>query len=93
MRGTLSFEDILTDLSADCEDLTLEDVLENGFVHKGITQAANYIYQKLINDGILNQAFTIAPVSHLPNDLVCQKSCASSSVFQSSLSVCRNTNL
>ncbi|NXF29605.1 DGLB lipase, partial [Nyctibius bracteatus] len=61
VRGTLSFEDILTDLSADCEDLTLEDVLENGFVHKGITQAANYIYGKLINDGILNQAFTIAP--------------------------------
>ncbi|NXJ67381.1 DGLB lipase, partial [Rostratula benghalensis] len=61
VRGTLSFEDILTDLSADCEDLTLEDVLENGFVHKGITQAANYIYRKLINDGILNQAFTIAP--------------------------------
>uniref|UniRef100_A0A8C5X933 Diacylglycerol lipase-beta n=1 Tax=Malurus cyaneus samueli TaxID=2593467 RepID=A0A8C5X933_9PASS len=58
VRGTLSFEDILTDLSADCEDLTLEDVLENGF---GITQAANYIYRKLINDGILNQAFTIAP--------------------------------
>ncbi|NWR15846.1 DGLB lipase, partial [Emberiza fucata] len=61
VRGTLSFEDILTDLSADCEDLTLEEVLENGFVHKGITQAANYIYRKLINDGILNQAFTIAP--------------------------------
>ncbi|KFO79949.1 Sn1-specific diacylglycerol lipase beta, partial [Cuculus canorus] len=61
VRGTLSFEDVLTDLSADCEDLTLEDVIENGFVHKGITQAANYIYRKLINDGILNQAFTIAP--------------------------------
>ncbi|XP_042293775.1 diacylglycerol lipase-beta [Sceloporus undulatus] len=61
VRGTLSFEDILTDLSADCENLTLEDVLENGLVHKGITQAANYIYRRLINDGILNQAFTIAP--------------------------------
>ncbi|KAM9261646.1 diacylglycerol lipase-beta isoform 2-T4 [Cariama cristata] len=34
VRGTLSFEDILTDLSADCEDLTLADVIENGFVHK-----------------------------------------------------------
>nr|XP_042709132.1 diacylglycerol lipase-beta isoform X2 [Chrysemys picta bellii] len=34
VRGTLSFEDLLTDLSAECEDLTLEDVLENGFVHK-----------------------------------------------------------
>uniref|UniRef100_A0A8C3Y8M3 Diacylglycerol lipase-beta n=1 Tax=Catharus ustulatus TaxID=91951 RepID=A0A8C3Y8M3_CATUS len=62
VRGTLlCSQDILTDLSADCEDLTLEEVLENGFVHKGITQAANYIYRKLINDGILNQAFTIAP--------------------------------
>lgn len=30
----LSSQDILTDLSADCEDLTLEEVLENGFVHK-----------------------------------------------------------
>ncbi|MGH0139238.1 UNVERIFIED_CONTAM: hypothetical protein FKN15_068647 [Acipenser sinensis] len=28
---------------------------------QGIMQAANYIYRKLINDGILNQAFTIAP--------------------------------
>ncbi|KAL7979221.1 hypothetical protein Chor_015245 [Crotalus horridus] len=34
VRGTLSCEDILTDLSADCESLTLEDVLENGLVHK-----------------------------------------------------------
>ncbi|XP_044289035.1 diacylglycerol lipase-beta [Varanus komodoensis] len=61
VRGTLSFEDILTDLSADCEHLTLEDVLENGLVHKGITQAANYIYRRLTNGGILSQAFTIAP--------------------------------
>ncbi|XP_007442625.1 sn1-specific diacylglycerol lipase beta isoform X1 [Python bivittatus] len=61
VRGTLSFEDVLTDLSAECENLTLEDVLENGLVHKGITQAANYIYGRLINDGILNQALTIAP--------------------------------
>nr|DBA20252.1 TPA: hypothetical protein GDO54_015964 [Pyxicephalus adspersus] len=28
---------------------------------KGISQAASYIYRRLINDGILNQAFTIAP--------------------------------
>ncbi|XP_053131908.1 diacylglycerol lipase-beta isoform X2 [Hemicordylus capensis] len=61
VRGTLSFEDILTDLSADTENLTLEDVLENGLVHKGIIQAANYIYGKLMNDGILDQAFTTAP--------------------------------
>lgn len=28
------FQDVLTDLSADCETFTLEDVLENGLVHK-----------------------------------------------------------
>lgn len=30
----LYIQDIITDLSADCESLTLEDVLENGLVHK-----------------------------------------------------------
>lgn len=29
---------------------------------QGICQAASYIYKKLVNDGILNQAFNIAPV-------------------------------
>uniref|UniRef100_A0AAR2KDK0 sn-1-specific diacylglycerol lipase n=1 Tax=Pygocentrus nattereri TaxID=42514 RepID=A0AAR2KDK0_PYGNA len=31
------------------------------YAHKGISQAANYIYKKLVNDGILSQAFSIAP--------------------------------
>lgn len=31
---TFYLQDIITDLSADCEDLTLEDLLENGLVHK-----------------------------------------------------------
>ena len=30
---------------------------------QGISQAARYIYKKLVNDGILNQAFSIAPVT------------------------------
>lgn len=34
MLCLLGFQDVLTDLSADCETLTLEDVLENGLVHK-----------------------------------------------------------
>lgn len=29
---------------------------------QGMCQAAGYIYKKLVNDGILNQAFSIAPV-------------------------------
>ncbi|XP_039630351.1 diacylglycerol lipase-beta [Polypterus senegalus] len=61
VRGTLSLRDALTDLSADCETLHVEGVAGPCYAHKGITQAANYIYRKLVNDGILNQAFTIAP--------------------------------
>ncbi|MEE6522975.1 hypothetical protein FKM82_021671 [Ascaphus truei] len=61
VRGTLSLEDVLTDLSADCENLHTEGVQGDCFSHKGITQAASYMYDRLINDGILNQAFTIAP--------------------------------
>ncbi|KAG8433079.1 hypothetical protein GDO86_017384 [Hymenochirus boettgeri] len=61
VRGTLSLEDVLTDLSADCETLHIEGVAGDLYAHKGITQAASYVYKKLINDGILNQAFTTAP--------------------------------
>ncbi|OCT64218.1 diacylglycerol lipase-beta [Xenopus laevis] len=61
VRGTLSLEDVLTDLSADCENLHIEGVTGESFAHKGITQAASYIYRRLVNDGILNQAFTTAP--------------------------------
>ncbi|XP_067859617.1 diacylglycerol lipase-beta isoform X2 [Heptranchias perlo] len=61
VRGTLSLEDALTDLSADCETLNVGEVMGECFVHKGINQAASYIHKKLINDGILDQAFAVAP--------------------------------
>ncbi|XP_077131153.1 diacylglycerol lipase-beta [Ranitomeya variabilis] len=61
VRGTLSLQDVLTDLSADCENLHTDGVDGDCFSHKGISQAASYIYRRLINDGILNQAFTVAP--------------------------------
>ncbi|KAM3591880.1 uncharacterized protein V6R79_008957 [Siganus canaliculatus] len=61
VRGTLSLRDVLTDLSAECENLPIEGVTGACYAHKGISQAAGYIYKKLINDGILNQAFSIAP--------------------------------
>uniref|UniRef100_A0A8C8JLX2 Diacylglycerol lipase-beta n=2 Tax=Oncorhynchus tshawytscha TaxID=74940 RepID=A0A8C8JLX2_ONCTS len=61
IRGTLSLRDLLTDLSADCENLPVEGVSGTCYAHKGMSQAAGYIYKKLLNDGILNQAFTIAP--------------------------------
>ncbi|XP_060795610.1 diacylglycerol lipase-beta [Neoarius graeffei] len=61
VRGTLSLKDALTDLSAECENLTVEGVSGAAYAHKGISQAAEYIYKKLVNDGILRQAFSIAP--------------------------------
>ncbi|XP_038591363.1 diacylglycerol lipase-beta [Micropterus salmoides] len=61
VRGTLSLRDVLTDLSAECENLAIEGVSGACYAHKGMSQAAGYIYKKLVNDGILNQAFSIAP--------------------------------
>ncbi|XP_077407579.1 diacylglycerol lipase-beta isoform X2 [Vanacampus margaritifer] len=61
VRGTLSLKDVLTDLSAECENLPIDGVTGACYAHKGISQAASYIYRKLVNDGILNQAFSIAP--------------------------------
>lgn len=61
IRGTLSLRDVLTDLSAECETLPIEGVSGTCYAHKGMSQAAGYIYKKLVNDGILNQSFSIAP--------------------------------
>uniref|UniRef100_A0A672M133 sn-1-specific diacylglycerol lipase n=1 Tax=Sinocyclocheilus grahami TaxID=75366 RepID=A0A672M133_SINGR len=61
VRGTLSLKDVLTDLSAECENLSVEGVSGTCYAHKGICQAARYIYKRLVNDGILSQGFNIAP--------------------------------
>ncbi|XP_078096718.1 diacylglycerol lipase-beta [Mustelus asterias] len=61
VRGTLSLEDALTDLSAERETLLVDGVTGESLAHKGILQAASYIHKKLINEGILNQAFTVVP--------------------------------
>lgn len=61
VRGTLSLKDVLTDLSAECENLPVDGVSGACYAHKGISQAAGYIYKKLVNDGILSQAFNVAP--------------------------------
>jgi len=61
VRGTMSLQDILTDLSAENETLNLECGVQDCSAHKGISQAARYVYQRLVDDGILSQAFSIAP--------------------------------
>ncbi|XP_067912708.1 diacylglycerol lipase-beta isoform X2 [Heterodontus francisci] len=61
VRGTLSLEDALTDLCAERETLNVDGVTGECLAHKGINQAASYIHKKLIDDGILKQAFTVVP--------------------------------
>uniref|UniRef100_A0A452G4H4 Diacylglycerol lipase-beta n=1 Tax=Capra hircus TaxID=9925 RepID=A0A452G4H4_CAPHI len=61
VRGTMSLQDILTDLSAESEPLDLECDVQDCWAHKGISQAARYVYRRLVSDGILSQAFSIAP--------------------------------
>ncbi|XP_062946835.1 diacylglycerol lipase-beta isoform X1 [Cynocephalus volans] len=61
VRGTMSLQDILTDLSAESETLDLECEVEDCLAHKGISQAARYIYRRLNDDGILSQAFSVVP--------------------------------
>lgn len=61
VRGTLSLRDALTDLSAECKELPIDGVPGNCYAHKGIAQTSEYIYSKLINDGILNEAFKVVP--------------------------------
>ncbi|XP_030873431.1 sn1-specific diacylglycerol lipase beta isoform X2 [Leptonychotes weddellii] len=41
--------------------LQYRDFIHISFHDKGISQAARYVYQRLVNDGILSQAFSIAP--------------------------------
>ncbi|GAB1290439.1 Diacylglycerol lipase-beta [Apodemus speciosus] len=61
VRGTMSLQDVLTDLSAESETLELDIELQDCVAHKGIAQAARYLHRRLVNDGILSQAFSVAP--------------------------------
>ncbi|GFN93684.1 Sn1-specific diacylglycerol lipase alpha [Plakobranchus ocellatus] len=57
IRGTLSLQDVLTDLKAEPETLPLTPPKDDWQGHKGMVQAAVYIKKKLINDGILQMAW------------------------------------
>ncbi|KAL5010448.1 hypothetical protein ScPMuIL_012753 [Solemya velum] len=67
VRGTLSLQDILTDLKADAETLPLDpprdDLLDISLFFltiisfKGMVQAAVYIHKKLKEENVLTQAF------------------------------------
>lgn len=57
IRGTLSLEDILTDLNASEEVIPLSPRREDWVTHRGILEAALNIKQQLEDRGLLEQAF------------------------------------
>ncbi|XP_022649530.1 sn1-specific diacylglycerol lipase alpha-like isoform X3 [Varroa destructor] len=58
VRGTLSLQDIITDLNADGEPLPVDPPRAGWMGHKGMVKAAEYIKSKLVDDGLLNYAFS-----------------------------------
>lgn len=54
-------QDILTDLNAESETLPLDPPQEEWTGHKGMVQAAQYIYQKLRTEDIIEKALNYNP--------------------------------
>ncbi|XP_015928278.1 diacylglycerol lipase-alpha isoform X2 [Parasteatoda tepidariorum] len=61
IRGTLSLQDVITDLNAEADQLPTDPRHDDWLGHKGMIQAAEYIRQKLIDEKILMQAFQHSP--------------------------------
>uniref|UniRef100_T1JB75 Diacylglycerol lipase-alpha n=1 Tax=Strigamia maritima TaxID=126957 RepID=T1JB75_STRMM len=57
IRGTLSMQDILTDLNAEGEQLPTDVLHDDWLGHKGMVQAAEYIRHKMEDENILSDAF------------------------------------
>ncbi|XP_046574796.1 diacylglycerol lipase-alpha-like [Haliotis rubra] len=60
VRGTLSLQDVLTDLKAEAETLPLTPPREDWQGHKGMVQAAVYIKKRLDEEGIIIKAMNLA---------------------------------
>ncbi|XP_076687262.1 inactivation no afterpotential E isoform X1 [Andrena cerasifolii] len=61
IRGTLSMEDVLTDLNGEAEVLPLSPPRDDWLGHKGMVQAAEYIQKKLLDEEIMSRAFAKDP--------------------------------
>ena len=55
IRGTLSLQDVLTDLKADAETLPVDPPREDWLGHKGMVQAAVYIKKKIEKERLLSE--------------------------------------
>lgn len=72
IRGTLSMQDILTDLNAEGEPLPLNPPKEDFLGHKGMVQAAVYIKNKLKEENLIEKALNHNPSRGTQNfGLVC----------------------
>lgn len=56
IRGTLSMQDVLTDLNAEGDVLPLDPPRDDWLGHKGMVQAAVYIKQKLQSENLVQKA-------------------------------------
>jgi sn1-specific diacylglycerol lipase len=61
IRGTLSLQDVLTDLNAEGEPLPLNSPREEFLGHKGMVQAAVYIRNKLQEENLIDKALNHCP--------------------------------
>lgn len=61
IRGTLSMQDVLTDLNAEGDVLPLDPPRDDWLGHKGMVQAAVYIRQKLREEGLVERALQHNP--------------------------------
>ncbi|XP_074594649.1 inactivation no afterpotential E isoform X2 [Brevipalpus obovatus] len=61
IRGTLSLQDVITDLNAEAEFLPTNPPQENWLGHKGMIEAALYIRRKLADERILERALSYHP--------------------------------
>jgi len=57
IRGTLSLEDLITDLNAEAEVLPLNPSLPDWLGHRGMIDAAQFVQRELFNRHLLRRAF------------------------------------
>jgi sn1-specific diacylglycerol lipase len=67
IRGTLSMEDLLTDLKAEDTILPLNPPKEDWSAHKGMVQAAVYIQNKLKEENLIERALNHNPARNTQN--------------------------
>lgn len=61
IRGSMSLSDMVTDMNGTVDKLPIEDCPDDWLCHRGITRAASYVKTTLIEEHILDRAFSCRP--------------------------------